>query len=225
MKSRFSSLRLKPASARSTPLASSNPRMRLARRVATTLSPGDAGNDESPYERPRPRESTAPRVSDSSRSLSTSRPSSGTRPQAARVGSAVLLATTTPELGLTSGLPSGASADSLMEAPKITPAAAHARRLPPISSISPHFGRAFRGGSATWPLSADSAETRLVPCAGLGGFRLAVLGRGLRLQGVHEPARGAGDVGDGLLEDSDVLPGGLARPADLAHELERRGRG
>jgi hypothetical protein len=91
---RFMSARLSPASADSTPVASSKLRMRFAKRVLTTLSPGAAGKDESPYERPRPRDNAAPRVSASMFSPASSRPGSGTRPQPLSTG--VGVAFTTP---------------------------------------------------------------------------------------------------------------------------------
>src|SRR5207249_5261706 len=70
-----------PASARSVPDAASKDRIRSARGVAATTGWLGGGSEESPYERPRPRQSTASRVSASRSSDRTSRPATGTRPQ------------------------------------------------------------------------------------------------------------------------------------------------
>src|SRR5438128_8777066 len=55
--------------------------MRSARGVAATTGWLGGGSDESPYERPSPRQSTALLVSSSRSSERTSRPATGTRPQ------------------------------------------------------------------------------------------------------------------------------------------------
>src|SRR5207249_7410460 len=70
-----------PASARSVPDAASKDRIRSARGVAATTGWLGGGSEESPYERPRPRQSTASRVGASRSSDRTSRPATGTRPQ------------------------------------------------------------------------------------------------------------------------------------------------
>src|SRR3982750_400008 len=72
----------RPASARKTPVSTSNDRIRSARTVETTSWSGAAGSDESPYERPRPRDSGRPSAM---RARSSERPScpgtTGARPQ------------------------------------------------------------------------------------------------------------------------------------------------
>src|SRR5688572_11803099 len=52
----------RPASARNTPVDSSNDNMRSASTVDTTSWSGDAGSDESPYDRPSPRDRGRPSV-------------------------------------------------------------------------------------------------------------------------------------------------------------------
>ncbi len=83
----FKSRRHTPASARSTPVSVSNQIIRFARRVPITRSTPSPGNDESPYERPRPRNSRAPRARRGRSSPRSSMPGAGRRPHPERVGS------------------------------------------------------------------------------------------------------------------------------------------
>src|SRR3954451_5152437 len=75
---------------------------------------------------------------------------------------------------------------------------------------------------STGRVTGSARVARLGPCAALGRLLLAVLGRSGGHQVVEQVLSDVGDLVDGAVEGLLVRRGRPGRPADLAHELERR---
>src|SRR5215203_3180166 len=78
-------------------------------------------------------------------------------------------------------------------------------------------------GEAASPRASASGEALARALASLAGFLLAIARRRVDLQGGDEPLRGLRHLVDGALERGLVRARGTRRPAQLAHELQRRG--